>query len=52
MLNEVRANFIRINGGTLGENTGKTDIGASLGIPGVSHSPLDFGAPSFGGVGR
>ena len=51
MLNEVRANFIRINGGTVGENTGKTDIGASLGIPGLSRSPLDFGAPSFGGSG-
>lgn len=52
MVNEIKANFIRLNARQLGELSGTTNVaGELLGIPGVSGIPLDFGTPSFGGPG-
>lgn len=52
MVNELRGNFIRANASSLGDLQGTTNFaGSTLGIPGVSGSPIDFGQPSFGGAG-
>jgi hypothetical protein len=51
MVNEVKANFLRVNSSRLGELSGTTDINAALGIPGTSGIPIDFGTPSFSGAG-
>ena len=51
MVNEIKANFLRVNSSSLGELSGKTDINAELGIPGTSGIPIDFGTPQFSGAG-
>lgn len=49
MVNEFHASYLRLNAGRLGNLAGVANIGAELGIPGLSTSPLDWGLPSFGG---
>jgi len=52
MVNEIRANFVRANASSLGPLAGTTNIaGATLGIPGVSGLPIDYGLPQFSGAG-
>jgi hypothetical protein len=51
MVNEIKANFLRVNSSSLGELAYKTDINADLGIPGTSGIPIDYGTPSFSGSG-
>jgi hypothetical protein len=51
MVNEFRANFIRLNGGRIGELAGKTNVSAEIGIPGTSGSPIDYGMPYLHGSG-
>jgi Carboxypeptidase regulatory-like domain len=52
MVNQLKASFVRTNAGVFNQLSGKQNIaGDTLGIPGVSGSPIDFGLPSFGGSG-
>ena len=52
MVNQVKASFVRVNAGVFNELAGRTNIaGGTLGIPGVSGTPIDFGLPSFAGSG-
>jgi hypothetical protein len=52
MVNQVKASFVRVNAGVFNELAGTTNIaGSTLGIPGVSGTPIDFGLPSFAGSG-
>jgi len=47
MLNEFRANLVRINMSRVGELANKTNVAAQVGIPGTSSLPIDFGTPNF-----
>ena len=47
MVNEVRANFIRLNQSRAGQLSGKVNVAAQIGIPGTSDLPIDFGTPNF-----
>ena len=47
MLNEVRANFIRVQMSRTGELANKLNVAAQIGIPGTSNLPIDFGTPNF-----
>lgn len=51
MVNEARANWLRVNAERVSSLAGTTDIVAQLGIPGASNDPLDFGTPGFLGEG-
>jgi hypothetical protein len=51
MVNEIKANFLRVNSSSLGELSGKTNINEELGIPGTSGIPIDYGTPQFSGAG-
>ena len=51
MVNELRANFLRVNGSRLSQLSGKENVAADIGIPGVSQSPIDYGMPNFNGSG-
>jgi hypothetical protein len=51
MVNEIKANYLRLNSSALGELANTTDINAALGIPGTSGIPIDYGTPSFSGAG-
>ena len=47
MLNEFKANFVRINMSRTGQLANKTNVAALVGIPGTSDLPIDFGTPNF-----
>jgi hypothetical protein len=51
MVNELRANFIRVNSGRLGALSGVTNVVGDIGIVGTSGDPIDFGLPDLGGAG-
>jgi Carboxypeptidase regulatory-like domain len=52
MVNEAKASFIRANAGSLGQLSGTQNLaGDTLGIPGVSGAPIDFGLPQFSAAG-
>ena len=46
-INEVRVNWLRVNASQVGALAGTTNVDATLGIPGTSTDPLDFGTPNF-----
>jgi len=50
-VNEVRVNWLRVNSHRFGPLAGTTNVDASLGIPGTSPDPLDFGTPNLTGDG-
>jgi carboxypeptidase family protein len=49
MINEARASLLRLDSTRLGELAFKHNVGAELGIPGVSNVPQDWGMPEFDG---
>jgi hypothetical protein len=52
IVNQLKGSFVRANAAVLNELSGKQNIaGGTLGIPGVSGEPIDFGLPSFAGAG-
>jgi len=52
MVNQLKASYVRTDASEINELSGKTNIaGDTLGIPGVSDLPIDFGVPSFSGSG-
>ena len=46
-INEARVNWLRVNSHRFGPLADTTNVDASLGIPGTSPDPLDFGTPNF-----
>jgi hypothetical protein len=50
-INEARVNWLRVNASRVGPLGGTSNVDASLGIPGTSPDPLDFGTPNFLGDG-
>jgi len=50
-VNSFKASFLRLNPFQLGPLAYGSNIGAELGIPGLSQLPIDFGTPSFASAG-
>ena len=51
MVNQFRAAFLRENSGSLNVLAYQTDVNHTLGIPGISENPADWGTPNFTGSG-
>ncbi len=51
MVNEFKANYLRLASTRLGELAFKHNVSAEIGIPGTSTIPQDWGTPHFGGGG-
>src|SRR5439155_25269552 len=49
MINEVKGNYLRFAATRLGDLAYKENVGADIGILGVSANPLDWGIPDFRG---
>ena len=51
MVNQFKAAFLRENSGSLNVLAYQTDVNHTLGIPGISENPSDWGTPNFTGSG-
>jgi hypothetical protein len=51
MVNEVKAAYLRENSGALNVLANTTNVNSTLGIPGISANPIDYGTPNFAGSG-
>jgi hypothetical protein len=51
MVNQFKAAYLRDNSGILGVLAYKTNVNSTIGIPGLSDNPSDWGTPNFAASG-